>query len=86
MALGACVTLGEWNFWVQENAGELYISVPDCGGMADCAPRVPAQLAWAEQAFASIPGLQRIWTTSWRIPPEVLPALEQLLRDRGARW
>jgi hypothetical protein len=85
MTIVRTITLGAWEFSLTEHAGQTFISVPDCGGMADSFPRVPEQLAWAEQAFASLPGLEQVWPTSWRVPTDVLPALERLLRDRGAQ-
>ncbi|HEY8377065.1 MAG TPA: hypothetical protein VIK91_11275 [Nannocystis sp.] len=86
MALGAVMTLGSWEFYVREYNGQTFLSVPDCGGMADSVPRVPEQLAWAEEVFAVLPGLEHVWPTAWRVPPDLAPALERLLRDRGVRW
>jgi hypothetical protein len=78
--------LGGWEFQLDEQPWGLYIGVPDMGGMADSIPRVPEQLAWAEQVFAMLPALHRVWSTSWEVPPEALPELEALFRQHGGHW
>lgn len=86
VALHRIVQLGPWEFEIVERPWGLFVGVPDCGGMADSLPRVPEQLAWAETAFAELPALERVWPTSWQLPPEALPDLEALFRRNGGRW
>ena len=86
MALDRTVTLGEWEFRIEERPWGLFVSVPDCGGMADSVPRVPEQLDWAEEVFAAVPALKRTWPTTWQLPPEALPDLEAVFRRHGGRW
>jgi hypothetical protein len=86
MRLIATATLGEWEFEITEQPWGLYVSVPDCGGMADSIPRVPEQLAWAEKAFVELPALKQVWSTTWEVPPEALPDLRALFQRAGARW
>jgi hypothetical protein len=85
MGLVATVQLREWEFHISETGGTIYVSVPDRGGMMDSIPRVPEQLAWAESAFADIPALKQIWSTSWEVPPEALAQLRELFERNGAR-
>ena len=85
MALDRTIVLGAWEFWLVERPDALYLSVPDCGGMADSCPRVPEQLAWAERTFAALPALEQVWPTTWKVPLAALSALERLLREHGAR-
>ncbi|MEO8846876.1 MAG: hypothetical protein ABI591_07485, partial [Kofleriaceae bacterium] len=59
--------IGDWEFWLAERNGKWSISVPDRGGMADSQPRIPAQLAWAEQQFATLPWLAQTWSTTWEL-------------------
>lgn len=86
MVLVRTVRLGDWEFWIDERSGALYISVPDLGGMMDSLPRVPEQLVWAEEAFAQLPELEQIWATSWKLPVEALPALRALIERSGGTW
>lgn len=80
------VRLGDWEFLVQEQPGGFSVSVPDRGGMADSLPRVPEQLAWAEAAFAQVPALKQVWTTSWEVPPEALADVRELIERSGGTW
>jgi len=86
MALTRTITLGTWEFWLEEQPWGAYISVPDCGGMVDMLPRVPEQLAWAEDVFATLPALERVWATTWKMPAAALPDLEALFHRHGAQW
>lgn len=86
MGLVTTVMVGEWEFDITEQAGAMYVSVPDCGGMADSLPRVPEQLAWAEKAFRELPQLKQVWPTTWEIPPGALPELRALFQRNGAHW
>ena len=81
MAVDRSYTRGDWTFRLQERDGRLFLSVPDCGSMADSVPREPAQLAWAEAAFAAIPGVVSVWPTVWEVAPAALPAIETALRS-----
>lgn len=81
----ANITLGEWEFWVTESDGRVFLAVPDCGGMADMIPKVPAQLAWAEQHLAGLP-LVQVWATTWEVPPGALPSVQTFFEGHGARW
>ena len=60
MSLDRTIVLGAWEFWLVERPDALYLSVPDCGGMADSHPRVPEQLAWTETTLAALPALERL--------------------------
>ena len=86
MGLSRTVSMGSWEFHFFQQPGALYVDVPDRGGMMDSVPRIPEQLEWAEAAFATLPALERVWPTSWKVPPEALPDLEALLRSHGATW
>ena len=39
MARIRTITLGPWEFWLEEQPWGGYVSVPDCGGMVDMLPR-----------------------------------------------
>ena len=80
------VRLGGWEFWLHQQPWGTFVSVPDRGGMMDMLPRVPEQLAWAEAHFPEVPALERVWDTSWRVPPSALPDLEAFFRRHGASW
>jgi hypothetical protein len=80
------VTLGAWEFHITEQPWGLYVSVPDCGGVADSLPRYPEQLAWAESAFAALPALKRVWPTTWEVPPAALADLQALFERSGGHW
>jgi hypothetical protein len=80
------VVVGDWEFHITEQSDGLYVSVPDCGGMADSVPRVPEQLVWAESAFATLPGLRRVWPTTWAVPPDALADLGALFERSGGHW
>jgi hypothetical protein len=86
MGLVGTVALGDWEFHITEQPWALYISAPDCGGMADSLPRVPDQLAWAEQAFAEVPALKQVWQTTWEVTPGALPAPRALFERNGGQW
>ncbi len=86
VALDRTVRLGEWEFQIVEQPWGLFVGVPDAGGMVDSVPRVPEQLEWAEAAFATLPALERVWPTAWKLPPEALPELEELFRRNGGSW
>lgn len=80
------VHLGEWEFIIDTaSSGVTYVSVPDCGGMADSVPRIPEQLEWAEATFAELAVLKQVWATSWEIAPGGMSQLEDLLRRHGAQ-
>lgn len=84
VALVRTVRLGDWEFEITQQPWGLYVSVPDCGGMADSVPRVPEQLAWAEAAFAELPALKQVWATTWEVPADALPELLALFQRHGA--
>lgn len=86
MIVGGTITLGSWEFALSERAGEWFLSVPDCGQMADSHPRVPEQHAWAERVLAGQAGLVQIWPTVWRVEAGALPALQRLFGEHGALW
>lgn len=86
MTLVRNVRLGDWEFFVDDRPWGLYVSVPDCGGMADSLPRVPEQLVWAEAAFAELPALKQVWTTTWQLPPEALSDVRALIERSGGTW
>lgn len=68
-----------WDFILDAGPDGGTVRVPDCGGQADGHPRDPAQLAWAEAAFAALPGLVRVWPTVWEVSPASLSPLRALL-------
>jgi hypothetical protein len=78
-------TRGAWQFELTERSGEWFLSVPDCGGMADSFPRVPEQHAWAEKTFAALPELVQVWPTVWRVAADRVPAVERFLHEHGLR-
>ena len=86
VAFNRTIILGAWEFWLEENPRGVFLSVPDCGGMVDMLPRVPEQLEWAEEAFAQLRALERIWATTWKLPPEAVPHVEALFRRYGGQW
>jgi hypothetical protein len=86
MTLVRTVKLGDWEFWVEVGPQGMYVSVPDCGGMMDSLPRVPEQLAWAESAFAELPALRQVWSTTWQLPAEAAPDLRTLIETSGGSW
>jgi len=77
------VTFNGWDFFVEVRSDGGSVRVPDCGGQADGHPREPAQLAWAEAAFAERPGFVRVWPTVWELSPAALAELDALLRRAG---
>lgn len=47
-------------------------------------PREPAQLRWAEGALDPLPGLRRVWNTTWEVDePRGLDALRALWVAKG---
>ena len=80
-------SLKGWRFELQWVGGSVYFSVPDRGGMADMMPREPAQLRWAEGALDGLPGLRRVWNTTWEVDePRGLDALRALWVAKGGAF
>jgi hypothetical protein len=92
MSIDARWELRGMEFFLEGHDKQVCISVPDRGGQADMMPRDPAQLAWAEKHLEGIPGLKRVWNTSWEVSiPEGLANLEAFWKSKGGffeadRW
>jgi hypothetical protein len=80
-------TLRGWTFFYERQGSSRSIRVPDCGGMADMVPKDAEQLAWAEGAFGALPGLQRVWATTWSIEDDDADAaLRAFWQEQGGNF
>ena len=71
-----------WIFYIIERNGTFVISIPDCGGMADCVPKIQVQLEWCEENFDNLTGLRRTWVTVWETEDiTVLQAVKKLIME-----
>lgn len=76
-----------WGFFFDERDGVEELSIPDCGGMADMVPRVPAQLSWIEARLGELAereAVENVWPTVWKLTtPAAAEAVRAMLRREG---
>ena len=68
-----------------KQAGDIFLSVPDHGGMADMIPKAPEQVDWLVPRLERIDGVERVWETAWRLKDMAVKArVESMLLEHGS--
>ena len=75
-----------WRFIIKKNTStSYYLSIPDCGGMADMVPKDQKQKQWCEKEFKQFAFIKQVWPTVWEVSDRAkLKEMEHFLIGQGA--
>lgn len=77
----------ERGFFIQyHNNGEIWLEIPNAGGMADSVAKYPDQMEWLEAKMDLLPEdeIDRIWPTIWVLKSEtILDKVQEILLIEG---
>lgn len=83
-----CLQIKEkgWRFTIKKDTEtSFYVSIPDCGGMADMVPKDIKQKEWCQKEFKRFPFIKQVWTTVWEVSDQdKIKNIEDFLISQGA--